>query len=91
MDQAAFLELLRTLGQAAIFAWAAHKFYQDGRASDKIWTQYLLDQNRMLLASIMQQTFLKSPAIAPATPPVPEALKRWMDQTSPTDLGEKVT
>lgn len=90
MDQAAFLELLKTLGQAAIFAYAAYKFYQDGRASDKIWMTYLADQNKMLLATIMQQTFLKSPAVSPSIPPGAEQLRRWLDPT-PTDLGEAKT
>lgn len=87
MEQAAFIELLKTLGQAAIFAYAAYKFYQDGRASDKIWTGYLLDQNRMLMAFIMQQNFLRSPAVAPAVTAMPEEFKKWMQQL-PTDLQE---
>ena len=86
-EQASLMELVKTLGQAAIFAYAAYKFYQDGRASDKVWTQYLLDQNKMLLAYIMQQNFLKSPAIAPAAPP---PIRPWMENI-PTDLGDVKT
>ncbi len=74
------LKAVTGLGQAAIFAWAAYQFYRDGRAQDKVFITHLQEQNKMLLAWIMQQTFLRSPAIAPAVPPI------W--GTTPTDLGD---
>lgn len=76
----ALIEFIKTLGQAAIFAFAANQFYKDGRAQDKLIITYLSQQNQMLLQAIMQQTFLKSPAIAPIMP-------SWMSPI-PTDLGE---
>lgn len=79
----AFIELIKTIGQAAIFAYAARQFYNDGRAQDKLYIQYLQEQNKMFLQALMQQTFLRSPAVAPAVPPA------WMPQS--TDLGERAT
>lgn len=76
------LKALSTLGQAAIFAWAAYQFYRDGRSQDKVFITHLAEQNKMLLAAIMQNTFRNSSAINPAVAP-------WM-QVAPTDLGERV-
>jgi hypothetical protein len=73
------LKAITGLGQAAIFAWAAYQFYRDGRAQDKVFINHLQEQNKMLLAAIMQQTFLRSSAINPAPPPV------WNSST-PTDI-----
>lgn len=75
------LKAITGLGQAAIFAWAAYQFYRDGRAQDKVFISHLQEQNKMLLGWIMQQTFLRSPAVSPAVPPI------WASP-SPTDLGD---
>lgn len=74
----ALIEFFKTLGQAAIFAYAAHQFYKDGRAQDKVFISHLVEQNKMFLAAMMQQTFKNSSAISPAVAP-------WM-QNIPTDL-----
>lgn len=74
------IKAITGLGQAAIFAWAAYQFYKDGRAQDKVFITHLVEQNKMFLAAMMQQTFKNSSAIAPAVAP-------WM-QNVQTDLGE---
>lgn len=87
MDQA-LIEAMAGIGQAAIFAFAAYQFYRDGRSQDKLFITHLQEQNKLLLQAIMQQTFLRSPAISPAVPPLQTA-SQWTPV--PTDLGERAT